>query len=114
MQTKIILVFCSGIWRASHKKKIIKAEEDEICGLWRFTKLTKWFNLAFLRFSTCEDFIKRSTNKTIFQIKRVPSKIIPHIWSLRNESVKIGTGPLEGHFKTIHYGLIIFNTVHCT
>ena len=92
MYTKIILVFCSGIWRASHKKKIIKAEEDEICGLWRFTKLTKWFNLAFLRFSTCEDFIKRSTNKTIFQIKRVPSKIIPHIWSLRNESVKIGTG----------------------
>lgn len=97
-----------------HKKKIIKAEEDEICGLWRFTKLTKWFNLAFLRFSTCEDFIKRSTNKTIFQIKRVPSKIVPHIWSLRNEIVKIGTGPLEGHFNTIHCGLIIFNTVHCT
>lgn len=49
---------------------------------------------------------------TIFQIKRVPSKLIPHIWSLRNEIVKIGTGPLEGDFKAIHYGLIQYSSLY--
>merc|ERR1712080_335667 len=57
-----------------------------------------WFNLA--RFSTCEDLIKE------YKYDNVPNKessfknILSYLEFMK--SVKIGTGPLYGHFKIIH------------
>ena len=84
----MVILFCSGIWWAAPKKKIIKVEGDENSGLWRFTKL----NLAFQRFSTCEDFIKE------YKYDNIPNKESSFknnstYLDLRNEIVKIGTGP---------------------
>merc|ERR1712243_477134 len=76
---------------------IMTSKKSSKHGLSKFTKLT-WFNLA--RFSTCEDLIKE------YKYDNVPNKesSFKNISSYLEfmKSVKIGTGPLYGHFKIIH------------